>query len=239
MTGYIHSFETFGSVDGPGVRFVVFTSGCPMRCQYCHNPDTWKRNDNQMSADEVLQKAVRYKAYWKNEGGITVSGGEPLLQLPFVTELFQKAHKKGINTCLDTSGVLFNPENTEEIDRLLEVCDLVMLDLKHIDDEKHKSLTGHSNKNILAFAKYLEKKNIPVWIRHVAVPGITLDEEALAELGKFISTLSNVKKVEVLPYHSLAIPKYDELKIDYPLRETPDATQEQAKWAYDIITKNM
>lgn len=239
MSGYIHSFESFGSVDGPGVRFVVFLNGCSMRCKYCHNPDTWEFGGDTFSAAEVLQKALKYKSYWGGKGGITVSGGEPMLQIQFVTELFTEAKKKGVNTCLDTSGVAFNPDDTAETDKLLDVTDLVMLDIKHIDDEKHKKLTGHSNKNILAFARYLDSKKIPVWIRHVVVPGITFDEKYLELLGEFIGTLSNVEKIETLPYHSLAIPKYDKLGIDYPLRDTPNATKEQAARAKEIIEKGI
>lgn len=239
MSGYIHSFESFGSVDGPGVRFVVFLNGCSMRCKYCHNPDTWEFGGDTFSAAEVLLKALKYKSYWGGKGGITVSGGEPMLQMQFVTELFTEAKKKGVNTCLDTSGVAFNPDDTAETDKLLDVTDLVMLDIKHIDDEKHKELTGHSNKNILAFARYLDSKKIPVWIRHVVVPGITFDEKYLELLGEFIGTLSNVEKIETLPYHSLAIPKYDKLGIDYPLRDTPNATKEQAARAKEIIEKGI
>lgn len=239
MIGYIHSFESFGSVDGPGVRFVVFVRGCSMRCKYCHNPDTWTMGGETHTAAEVLQRAMRYKNYWGKEGGITVSGGEPMLQLDFVTELFTEAKAKGVNTCLDTSGIAFDPEHTEVVDQLLAVTDLVMLDIKHIDDEKHRELTGQSNKNILAFAKYLDSKNIPVWIRHVVVPGITLEEESLKKLGRFIGTLSNVKRVETLPYHSLARPKYEKLGITYPLEDTPDATKEQAQWAREIIEQGI
>lgn len=239
MIGYIHSFESFGSVDGPGVRFVVFVRGCSMRCKYCHNPDTWTMGGETHTASEVLQRAMRYKNYWGKEGGITVSGGEPMLQLDFVTELFTEAKEKGVNTCLDTSGIAFGPEHTEAVDQLLAVTDLVMLDIKHIDDEKHRELTGQSNKNILAFAKYLDSKNIPVWIRHVVVPGITLEEESLKKLGRFIGTLSNVKRVETLPYHSLARPKYEKLGIPYPLEDTPDATKEQAQRAREIIEQGI
>ncbi len=237
MTGNIHSFESFGSVDGPGVRFVVFTAGCIMRCRYCHNPDTWKACGDNYTADEVLNRAMRYKNYWGKDGGITVSGGEPMMQLEFVTELFAKAKEKEVNTCLDTSGIMFNPDDTAAVDKLLEVTDLIMLDIKHIDDEKHRELTGQSNKNILAFAKYLDKKNIPVWIRHVVVPQITLDDDALKRLGGFIGTLSNVKKVETLPYHSMAKYKYEKLGIKYPLEDIPDATKEQAENALSIIEK--
>lgn len=210
-----------------------------MRCKYCHNPDTWEFGGDTFSAAEVLQKALKYKSYWGGKGGITVSGGEPMHQMQFVTELFTEAKKKGVNTCLDTSGVAFNPDDTAETDKLLDVTDLVMLDIKHIDDEKHKELTGHSNKNILAFARYLDSKKIPVWIRHVVVPGITFDEKYLELLGEFIGTLSNVEKIETLPYHSLAIPKYDKLGIDYPLRDTPNATKEQAARAKEIIEKGI
>lgn len=237
MKGCIHSFETFGSVDGPGVRFVVFTAGCVMRCQYCHNPDTWECGGEEYTPEEIIKKALRYKSYWGKDGGITVSGGEPMMQPEFVTELFFMAHSRGINNCLDTSGIMFRPDDTEKTDKLLSVTDLVMLDIKHIDDEEHKKLTGQSNKNILKFARYLDKKGIPMWVRHVLVPGITLKEDALLRLGEFIGTLSNVKKTEVLPYHSLGKYKYEKLGMKYPLENTPDATKEQAARALDIIMK--
>ena len=239
MLGYIHSFETFGSVDGPGVRFVVFVSGCPMRCKYCHNPDTWKMGTDSYSPEEVISRALKYKSYWGADGGITVSGGEPMMQTEFVTELFSLAKKKGINTCLDTSGTVFDETDTKKTDKLLEVCDLVMLDIKHIDNGEHKKLCGRENTNILAFAKCLDKKNVPVWIRHVVVPGITLDEKYLFKLGEFLAPLSNIKKIETLPYHSMGKYKYEKLGIDYVLKDTPDATREQAQWARDIIEKGI
>ena len=178
--GYIHSLESFGTVDGPGVRFVVFFEGCPMRCQYCHNPDTWVLTDGkQMEADEIIDRFLRNASFYRT-GGITATGGEPMLQIDFLTELFAKAKAHGIHTCLDTSGIMFPgfPEDgeatsditLEKIDRLLDVTDLVMLDIKHIRDEDHRKLTGHSNKNILAFARYLDQKKKPVWIRHVLAP---------------------------------------------------------------------
>lgn len=235
MKGYIHSYETFASVDGPGVRFAVFLNGCPMRCKYCHNPDTWKEGGDAAEAKDVFNRALKYKNYWKNGGGITVSGGEPMLQQEFVTELFTLAKNKGVNTCLDTSGIMFNPDDTKKTDALLAVTDLVMLDIKHIDEEAHIKLTGKSNKNILDFAQYLSDKKIPVWIRHVLVPGITLDEGALLRLGRFIGTLENVKRIEVLPYHSMGKYKYEKLKIPYPLENIPDATNEQAQGALKII----
>lgn len=242
--GNIHSIETFGTVDGPGVRLVVFFQGCPMRCRYCHNPDTWIPNQgSDMTSDEILERFERNRAFYKT-GGITATGGEPLMQIDFLTELFSKAKAEGIHTCLDTSGIFFpgrepegeaGREQLRKIDRLLEVTDLILLDIKHIREEEHKKLTGHSNRNILAFAKYLEEKNVPVWIRHVVVPGITFEEGALRELGTFIGTLSNMERFEVLPYHALGKVKYDHLGMDYSLKDTPQLTKEETALARAII----
>ena len=235
--GNIHSIESFGTVDGPGVRLVVFMQGCPMRCQYCHNPDTWEYKENQkVTVDEILQKYESIKEFLKN-GGITVTGGEPLSQIEFVTELFKKAKEKNIHTALDTSGVLFNRNNTTKLDELLKYTDIVMLDLKHFDNDKHKKLTGFSNENILDFAKYLSEKNIQTWIRHVVVPTITDTEESLKDIGKFIAGLKSLKALDVLPYHNMAIPKYENLGIDYPLKDIPALTKEQALKARLTIFK--
>ena len=206
MKGYIHSTESFGSVDGPGVRFLIFVSGCPMRCQFCHNPDTWSmKTGTQMSADELLDKAWKYRSYWGKSGGITVSGGEPLLQIDFLLELFKKAKEKGIHTTIDTSGAPFTREEPffSKFEELMKYTDLLLLDIKHIDDEQHKILTGHTNQNILDLARYLSDINKPVWIRHVLVPERSDNDEYLKKLDAFIQTLSNVEKVEVLPYHTL------------------------------------
>ena len=236
ILGNIHSIETCGTVDGPGIRFVVFLQGCPMRCLYCHNPDTWEDKTNQLiSADEILEKYESVKEFCK--GGITLTGGEPLLQMDFVTELFKKSKEKGINTSLDTSGILFNHEKTEKFDILLEYTDLVMLDIKHIDNEKHIKLTGHSNKNVLDFAKYLSDKNKPMWVRHVVVPTFNDDEESLTKLGEFMRTLKNIKALDVLPYHDMAIPKYENLGIDYPLKGIQPMTKEEAIKARDTVLK--
>lgn len=244
--GYVHSIETCGTVDGPGVRFVVFMQGCPMRCLYCHNPDTWEIYSNKMDNDtkvnifsvsDILDKYDGVKEFCK--GGITVTGGEPLIQIDFVTELFKQATKKNIHTALDTSGVTFNPDNTSKFDELMKYTRLVLLDIKHIDDSKHIKLTGHSNKNILEFAKYLSKKNIPLWIRHVVVPDITLNKEYLEQLGKFLKTLKNIQALDVLPYHDMAKSKYKTLGIDYPLKDTPPLTKEQTILARDIILKQL
>lgn len=235
IKGNIHSIETCGTVDGPGIRFVIFMQGCPLRCQYCHNPDTWQTDTNKlMTVDEIMQKYDGVKEFVQS-GGITVTGGEPLLQIDFVTELFKVAKDHGIHTALDTSGITFNPENTENINKLLKHTDLVLLDIKHIDDEEHKKLTGASNKNILAFAQYLSEKQIPVWIRHVVVKDITLNEKYLKELGKFLATLNNIKALDILPYHNMAIPKYESLGINYPLKNTPPTSKEEAINARNII----
>lgn len=235
IKGNIHSIETCGTVDGPGIRFVIFMQGCPLRCQYCHNPDTWQTDTNKLiTVDEIMQKYDGVKEFVQS-GGITVTGGEPLLQIDFVTELFKVAKAHGIHTALDTSGITFNPENTENINKLLKYTDLVLLDIKHIDDEEHKKLTGASNKNILAFAQYLSEKQIPVWIRHVVVKDITLNEKYLKELGKFLATLNNIKALDVLPYHNMAIPKYESLGINYPLKNTPPTSKEEAINARNII----
>lgn len=238
MQGYIHSTESFGTVDGPGVRFVVFFAGCPMRCAYCHNPDTWKMDDGSLvDTQNLIDDFSRNKAFYK-KGGITATGGEPMLQLDFLIDLFENARKQEVHTCLDTSGIMFdlNDNNRlEKVDRLLEATNLVMLDIKHIDDAEHEKLTGHSNKNILEFARYLDKKNIPVWIRHVVVPGITFNAKYLKELGEFIKTLNNVEKIEILPYHSMGKVKYDNLDMEYKLKDVPQLTKDEAARAYKVV----
>lgn len=240
--GRVHSVESFGSADGPGVRYIVFLKGCNMRCKYCHNPDTWAKcgeNDGAklMTPQEVLKTAMRYKAYWKQTGGITVSGGEALLQIDFVTELFKLAKEKGVNTCLDTSG---NPFTVEEpffgkFNELMKYTDLFMLDIKHIDDEEHKKLTGQTNKNILDMAQYLSKNGKKMWIRHVLVPEITTDERYLKQLREFIDTLKTVDRVEVLPYHTLGVFKWKELGMPYQLEGVEPPTEEQIECAKRIL----
>lgn len=238
MYGYIHSTESFGTVDGPGVRFVVFLQGCPMRCQYCHNPDTWKMNSGSVRTAESLIKEYRRNAAFYSRGGITVTGGEALMQIDFLLELFALAKQQGIHTCLDTSGVTYHPGESSynrKLDKLMELTDLVLLDIKHIDPQGHRELTGHDNAGILAFARYLDEKQIPVWIRHVVVPGITDKEDLLTRLGTFLGTLSNVKALDVLPYHIMGVTKYAQLDIPYPLEGVPPATKAEAAQAKRII----
>ena len=238
MQGKIHSFETFGAVDGPGVRFVLFMQGCPMRCKFCHNPDTWEMDaGNQYSSDECIEKILKYKNYISS-GGVTVSGGEPLVQIDFVCELFEKLKKLNIHTCLDTSGIIFNKSNDELIkkfDKLAQFTDLVLLDIKHINPKAHKELTNFSNENILEFAKYLSDKKIPTWIRCVLVPGVNSDIETLKNTRKFIDTLKNVEKVEVLPYHNLAEHKYEKLGIEYPFKNIEIPTEKEINLAKEIL----
>ena len=234
MKGYIHSIETFGSVDGPGIRFVVFMQGCPMRCLYCHNPDTWAiGKGREVTADELLAEYEKNKMFYRN-GGITVTGGEPLLQVDFLIELFGMAKERGIHTCLDTSGITFNSESTVyrgKLDTLMGLVDLVMLDIKHIEPEKHCTLTSRDNASVLAFARYLAERGVDVWIRHVIVKGYTDDPEALRSLGRFIGGLSNVKALDVLPYHSLGEKKYEALGLSYPLAGMPSLDKSEAETA--------
>lgn len=236
--GLIHSTESFGSVDGPGVRFVIFMQGCRMRCLYCHNPDTWLNNNGYWAtADDMLSKALRYKGYWGSKGGITVSGGEPLLQIDFLTDFLKKAKEKGINTAIDTAGNPFTLEQPffDKFNSLMEYTDLVLLDIKSTNDEIHKRLTGHSNSNILQMAKFLSKINKPVWIRYVLVPGITDNKEDLINLRGFINTLNNVDRVEVLPYHAMGEYKWKELGLEYKLKGVNPPDKNSVARAKEIL----
>lgn len=241
MKGNVHSIETFGTVDGPGIRYVVFTQGCMLRCQYCHNPDTWDIGKGKvMTVDELMQDLESYLPFIQaSGGGITVSGGEPLLQIDFVTALFKACKKSGIHTTLDTSAGCYNTEESfqRKLNELLEYTDLVLLDLKHFDDEEHKKLTGRSNVQILQFARLLSDKKVPVWIRHVLVPGITDSVEHLEQLSAFIHTLHNVEKVEVLPYHKLGVYKWSTLGYQYPLEGVEPPTAESVQQAVQILHK--
>ena len=239
MEGLIHSIESFGTVDGPGIRLVVFLKGCPMRCLYCHNPDTWTMNGaTKMSSEEILDIYERNKNFYTN-GGITITGGEPLLQLDFVIELCKKAKERNIHTCIDTSGITFTRSLSSKYDELLKYVDLFMLDIKHIDEPKHLELTGQSNKNILDFASYLNSNKKDIYVRHVIVKGYTDDPVYLRKLGNYIGTLKYVKALDVLPYHDMARNKYKELNIDYKLKDLPSMSDSDANIAKQEILKGI
>ncbi len=234
MQGWIHSVESFGTVDGPGLRMVVFMQGCPMRCAYCHNPDTWPEQKGTLTdVEELIEKFLRNASYYKN-GGITVSGGEPLLQAEFVTELFRRAKEEEIHTCLDTSGIV-----PGEYEKLLSVTDLVLLDMKHTDTVAHRELTGHGNEAVFSFLEQLEKHQIPVWIRRVLVPGYTDDDTELLSLGEYLGGFSNLQAVEVLPYHTMGVSKYKELGIAYRLPGVPEADKEAANRKRQVILQGI
>ena len=238
MIGHIHSTESFGAADGPGVRFIIFMQGCHMRCRYCHNPDTWKMDGgDEVTADEILKRALRFKPYWGKDGGITISGGEPLLQIDFVIELFKKAKELGINTCIDTAGNPFTKEEPffSKFEELMKYTDLLLLDLKEINPTRHKDLTGFDNSNIIEMAKYLSEINKPVWIRHVLVPEYSDFDEDLDALGDFIDTLSNVDRVEILPYHTLGKFKWENLGIPYTLESISPPSAERIENAKQRI----
>lgn len=234
IKGHIHSMETFGTVDGPGIRFVLFMQGCLLKCEYCHNPDTWALNEGkEMTVEDALAEIEPYLNYYRSSGGgLTVSGGEPTLQSHFVAELFKEVKNRwNLHTTLDSNG--FN--EAERIHQLLEVTDLVLLDIKHIDDEKHIKLTGKSNERTLRTAQWLSDHNRKMWIRHVYVPGIHDQEEDLINLGRFIGTLKGVKKFEILPYHQMGIYKWEALGKEYPLQGVPSPTEEEVQRAYRLI----
>lgn len=241
MKGYIHSVESCGTVDGPGIRLVIFFQGCPMRCLYCHNPDTWQPQvGNMMSIDEIIEEYDKKRHFYKS-GGITCTGGEPLLQIDFLTALFKRCKQEGIHTTLDTSGITFNenPEYLKKLDQLLDVTDLIMLDIKHIDEKEHVKLTKQENINILKFARYIDDKNKEIWIRHVVVPGYTQNDEYLFRLGQFIGTLKNITGLDVLPYHTMGVVKYENLNMEYPLKGVESLSKEDAIEAKKVILRGM
>lgn len=234
----VHSLESFGSVDGPGVRYVIFLQGCRLRCQFCHNPDTWDTKECQLySADDLLEKALRYRAYWGENGGVTVSGGEPLLQMDFLLEFFTKAKKAGVHTCIDTAGGPFTRGEPffGKLEALMAVTDLVLLDFKEIDPARHKVITGFGNENILDFAQYLDGIGKPIWVRHVLVPERSDYDEDLYALRAFLDGLRNVERVDVLPYHTMGVYKWQELGIPYQLEGIDPPTQERVDNAVRIL----
>ena len=229
----VHSIDSFGTVDGPGIRFLLFLQGCGLKCKYCHNRDTWDASNGEyMSLDDIFNKIIRFKEYINHGGGVTISGGEPLLQAKFLIELFTRLKKEDINTCIDTSGML---PITTDIEKVLSLTDLVLLDIKHIDSKKCEELVGYPNELELEFARYLSDNGIPMWIRQVIIPGFTDDEKDLKKLKRFLSTLKTVKKVELLPYHSLGKHKWIDLGLTYELEGVPSATAKDIKRAKEIL----
>ena len=245
IKGNINSIETFGAVDGPGVRYIVFLQGCRMRCRYCHNPETWgerAEGSYEATARSVFDAAWRYHPYWKNGGGLTVSGGEALLQMDFVTELFALCRKKSVHTALDTAGQPFTREEAwlARFERLRTLTDLFLLDMKDIDAEDHRALTGWGNENILDMARYLARRGSRMWIRHVLVPGYTADEGKLRRLRAFLDELRAigpdcVERVEVLPYHTMGAQKYEKLGIPYPFGQVAPPSAAQLREAEEIL----
>lgn len=232
-TARIHSTESLGAVDGPGLRFIIFMQGCLLKCKYCHNRDTWELNKgNKKTVDECFQEILKYKNYIQSSGGVTISGGEPLLQADFIIELFKKLKKENIHTCIDTSGMF---AINDKIKELLSLTDLVLLDIKHIDSQKCKALVGFENKLELEFAKYLSDNNIDMWIRQVFIPGYTDDEAYLKNLKKFIDTLKTVKRVELLPYDNLGRYKWETLGLEYPMKDVKLPTLEEIQKAKEIL----
>ncbi|MBJ9990954.1 pyruvate formate-lyase-activating protein [Paenibacillus sp. S28] len=234
MKGRIHSMDTFGTVDGPGIRFVLFMQGCALQCQFCHNPDTWDtKGGRQVTVEEILREIEPYVPYYKSSGGgITVTGGEPTLQAPFVAQLFKACKERfGLHTALDSSGFC-EPSHAGE---LMKYTDLVLLDLKQLNNEKHERLTSQPNDRILKFAAWLSAIGKPVWIRHVLIPGITDQAGDLTLLGEFIGHLRNVEKVELLPYHRMGVYKWQQLGRTYALEEVPTPNDREVERARELI----
>lgn len=238
ILGRVHSVESFGSVDGPGLRYIFFLQGCHMRCRYCHNPETWAMEGGElMTPQEAFDKAYRYHSYWKDNGGITVSGGEALLQIDFVTELFKIARSKGVNTTLDTSGNPFTREEPffSKFNELMKYTDLFLLDIKQINEDKHKDLTGWTNSNILDLAQYLSDNGKDMWIRYVLVPGFTDDVKDLEQLRDFVAALKTVKRFEVLPYHTLGVFKWENIGVNYTLSDVRPPSKELIEKTNQIL----
>lgn len=236
--GFVHSIESFGTVDGPGIRLTVFFQGCPMRCLYCHNPDTWAPGrGTPMTVEEILEIFRKNKSFYQ-KGGITATGGEPLMQLSFLTELFEKARAEDIHTCLDTSGILFRRSRKEEYQRLLKSTRLILLDIKHAFPEEHKKLTGQPQAPVLDFLDFTAEEKVPVIIRHVIVKGFTDSPKELEEVGKLLARYPNIKGLEVLPYHNMGEQKYESLKLPYPLKGMENLSQDEAAKARKIILES-
>ena len=234
MKGYFHSFESFGTKDGPGIRFVFFMQGCPLRCLYCHNPDTWNMNDKtvEMTAEEAFEEVKKVKNFIKS-GGVTVSGGEPMLQVDFILELFKLCKQEGIHTAIDTSGYLLN----DKIKEVLNYTDLVLLDIKHINPAKYQELTARPLEPTLKFMEYLNEIQKPVWVRYVLVPQFSDDEQDLNDWAQYVSQFKIVERVDILPFHQMGIHKWEQIGKDYKLKDIKPPTNEEVKKAEDIFKK--
>ena len=235
LIGRIHSLESFGTVDGPGIRFLAFMQGCPMRCLFCHNPDTWDFKapvKYEWTPEQLLEETLRYRNFIKT-GGVTCTGGEPLVQAPFVEAYFRLCRKEGIHTALDTSGVIFN----DAVRSLLEVTDLVLLDIKTVDDDLHHRLTAHHRTHTHQMMEYLQSIGKPVWIRHVVTPGINDDDDHLLATARYVSQYSVVERVDILPYHVMGEYKYAPLGIEYPLKGTPALPIEKKRHAVELFQR--
>lgn len=238
VIGNVHSTESFGSVDGPGIRFISFMQGCRLRCQFCHNPDTWNmKGGTPYTAQELFDEAIKYRAFWGDKGGVTVSGGEPLLQIDFLIEYFKLCKENGVTTTLDTCGGPFTFEEPffSKFEELMKYTDLILFDIKHIDPIGHRKLTGVNNKNIMQLSQYLDKIGQPVWIRHVLVPTRTDFDEYLERLSDYVASLSNVRKFEVLPYHKMGVYKYKAMGIKYRLEGVEPPTMDRVENAKRIL----
>lgn len=234
MKGRINSFQSLGAVDGPGIRFVVFFKGCPLNCLCCHNPETKPFDGGkEYSPEEIVEKAVKYKDYFGETGGVTLSGGEPICQPKFAAEIFKGCKQKGIHTCLDTSGYVLN----DEIKELLSVTDLVLLDIKYTNEEDYLKNAGASLESVLEFLDYLSQKNIPTWIRQVIIPNLNDSEDNILRLKEIASKYSNVEKIELLPFRKLCQSKYDSLNIEFPLKDTPEPSTEKMDYLKELIKK--
>ena len=243
-TGYIHSLQSMGAVDGPGIRYCIFLQGCPLRCMYCHNPDTWFYHDDPLSKaveytpEELVKKILRYKTYFTNGGGVTVSGGEPLVQAEFVADLFTLLNKEGIHTCLDTSGNYPDggaDEQYERINKLLSVTDLVICDIKFTTEKEYREYTGGSLEKVKSFLQMVSEQKVPLWIRHVVVPGYTDSEEEVRKMAELAHSFLTLEKIELLPFHKLCIPKYEALNIPFRCMDIPECSNETVKKLSEFI----
>ena len=234
MTGRIHSIESMGTLDGPGVRTVVFMQGCPLRCVYCHNPDTWNPEEGRsIAADELFRQIIKYKPYFNNSGGVTFSGGEPLLQSEFIARVMKLCRENHIHTALDTSGCIVSEQAME----VLSLSDLILLDIKMLTDELYQKYSGCSISNVLTFLSQAEKLQKQVWVRHVVVPGLNDTQDSIKQLDRLTQNYRCIKQVELLPFRKLCLEKYERLQLPFPLSDTPELSQKRLEELEQLIQK--